>query len=694
MKAANDVHRILINPDAPLFTSLFHEHQDGLILLDANHQITASNNAFTNMTGFKTEDLKTYPDIFDYFHLQDEAGTFRRALDRAKNQYPSSHQFSFKRKNLSEEKLHISLLPVPEQAYTVLQLQNTEASAETFQKMKEFDAHFQALFHENIDAVYAMDLDGYYYAINQACADLTGYTIEDVKGFSYQDLVLNEDLPHTREHFLRTAQGESQSYETRIYHKDGRLLNIKVLNMPVREAKDGHVLGVYGIAKDVTDEKLEKQRRHLLAFYDPETHLPNRRLFLDHAYEAWEQAVKKGDFLSFLCINIDGFEHTSATLSQLQRQQLLYQIGQRLAAVIPEEGELAKWDGNQYFALITSFSYEQEAGRQATDMLHTFEEAFLLPDDTWVSVSATIGISTFDGQSETTVEELIEHALDAMVASKKQEINCYGFYHTHTDESRSRRLQLGHDMYRSLKNHDFYVLFQPIMNPDTEKITAVEALLRWKHPELGIVSPGEFIPIAEGLGAILPLGEWVLQQACSFGADWINAECEPVRISVNVSIKQLLEGQVFVNKVRSILKYTNFPPELLQLEITETALLAKEGSIQVVLQNLSALGVQIAIDDFGTGYSSLSHLKSFPVHTLKIDRSFIHDIDVDDCSRAIAASLTGLARQLKIDVVAEGIETKMQADILTNLGCEGLQGFYFSYPSSAEQLKKQLSEGK
>ena len=322
-------------------------------------------------------------------------------------------------------------------------------------------------------------------------------------------------------------------------------------------------------------------------------------------------------------------------------------------------------------------------------ILTILSQSFLL-DEREFFITTSIGISLFPMDGEDT-QTLLKHADIAMYRSKDQGRNTYQFYSSDMSAKTFERLSMETNLRHALEREEFVQYYQPQLDLVTRKVIGVEALLRWQHPDLGLIMPSEFISILEDTGLIVPVGEWVLRNACLQAQAWNDAELEPLRMAVNISSRQFNERK-FVDMLRHILEDTGLKPSLLELEITESILMQDVGTTVSTLNAISDMGVRLAVDDFGTGYSSLSYLKRFPIDTLKIDQSFIHDIDQDPDDATLVEAIIALGAALRLNIVAEGVESEVQADFLKIHHCDCIQGYLFSSPQAAQDLEKQLRE--
>ncbi len=416
---------------------------------------------------------------------------------------------------------------------------------------------------------------------------------------------------------------------------------------------------------------------------DPLTKLPNRYLLQKQLENILVHSQKNGKIFAVLYMDLDRFKFVNDTLGHSYGDLLLQQASRRLKNSIGEEHVLARMGGDEFICVLQNLQNEADAEKVAKSIVSGFSQPFTL-HDIEIHISTSIGISLFpyDGDDD---ETLLTNADSAMYRAKKKGRNQYEKANVEVSAGCFERLLIENNLRKALEKNELSLNFQPQLDIRNEKVIGFEALLRWNHPDLGNIPPSDFIPIAEETGLILPIGDWVLKNACLKLKEWEKAGFHPLRMAVNLSAQQFLQKNM-VEKIKAVIKETSINPECLELEITEGVVIHDIDSAISVLQQLKEIGVQISIDDFGTGYSSLNYLKELPVNTLKIDRSFIFDIDTNASSKALTAAITTMAHDLKLNVVAEGVETYKQLSYVKKSSCDVIQGYYFSRPLKADRV--------
>jgi PAS domain S-box-containing protein len=503
-------------------------------------------------------------------------------------------------------------------------------------------------------------------------------------------------------HLIRT--GESDSRVVRLQFADGQLRHAQLQCIGARDAA-GMLAQLSGTIQDVTELKEAEQRIRYLAYYDGTTGLPNRQFFMERLQQALTHARRYHRQLGVLSLDLDQFKRINDTLGHKAGNELLIAVSQRLAGVVrssdvvgredgaPSPGAdavetIARLDGDEFSLLIIELAHYHDAAKVARRLLDELRKPFRVAGQE-VFVSASVGLALYplDGED---AETLIKNAGAAMHFAKDQGRDNYQFYSRAMNATALEKLSLESQLRKALERDELLLYFQPKISAATGAVAGVEALIRWKHPELGMVPPSQFIPVAEETGLIVPIGDWVLETACRHNHAWQKAGYPPVHVAVNIASPHFRQGGL-MDSVARALRDTGLDPRWLELEVTESMLMQSVDTTLETLFKLKDMGVRLAIDDFGTGYSSLSYLKRFPLDTLKIDRSFVKDLPRDAEDAAIAKAIIAMARSLKLAVVAEGVETAEQLAFLQQHGCDLVQGFLFSRPVPADEFAALLA---
>jgi diguanylate cyclase (GGDEF)-like protein len=438
-------------------------------------------------------------------------------------------------------------------------------------------------------------------------------------------------------------------------------------------------------------EKLLTQRTaevNRLAYYDTLTGLPNRTLFEDRLDQAVAVSQRAGELLGILFISLDQLKKVNDTLGHLPGDMLMKQVAGRLTSCVPKGDTVARFGGDEFAVMLTKVG----GAKDVVEIIGSIRDALHPPfqlDGQELFATTSVGVSLFPHDGNET-QSLLKNAGSALYRAKKSGADNYRFYTEDMNSKASKQFALETSLRHAIDNEEFVLHYQPRLAVDSLKITGVEALVRWQHPQLGLLSPAEFIPLAEDNGLILPIGEWVLRTACRQNREWQERGFTPMRIGVNVSARQF-QQQHLAEIVLQILEETGLAPNYLDLELTESSIMSNAQATIDVLTRLKGMGVTISIDDFGTGFSSLSYLKRLPIDALKIDQSFVRDLTTDPDDAALVMAIVTLAHNLRLQVVAEGVETEEQLRFLHLLRCDEVQGYFFSKPLPAAGLERVLA---
>ncbi|MDX1837274.1 GGDEF domain-containing response regulator [Legionella taurinensis] len=439
--------------------------------------------------------------------------------------------------------------------------------------------------------------------------------------------------------------------------------------------------------RDITQRIVLEKKLEYQATHDSLTGLPNRVLMLDRLQHALEYAKRHQSLFAILFFDLNRFKLINDSLGHAAGDELLKCVAKRLGFMLRKTDTLSRIGGDEFIVIVSNLKQELDAGTIANHLLDAFKDNFDILGQS-LSVSSSIGISVYP-RDGTTIGELLRNADAAMYKAKNQGMNQFQFYTAELGKQIAARLELENDLHNALTNNEFILHYQPQYDVISKKISAIEALIRWNHPQKGLLLPIHFIPAAEEIGLSVAIGDWVLKQACEQNKRWQEAGFPPMRIAVNISSKQLIQPD-FAQKIKDILELTQLEPRYLELELTENVIInTVETSIKPITE-LNALGVHITLDDFGTGNSSINYLKKMPLSRLKIDQSFVSNINLNSSDEVIIQSIISLAKKLNLEIIAEGVETKKQLEFLKLCHCEEVQGFYFSSPVDSDELEHLL----
>ncbi|HEY7992857.1 MAG TPA: EAL domain-containing protein [Candidatus Eremiobacteraceae bacterium] len=499
---------------------------------------------------------------------------------------------------------------------------------------------------------------------------------DDIRRFDHA-----EDAPKLREAVGVFEQtGQPYRIDHRIVTATGDVRHVQEQAEFSTDA-DGNPTRIIGTIVDVTERKLAEARLAYLAHHDALTGLPNRTMLNERLEHSMAYAQRHGGFVAVLFLDLDRFKNVNDTRGHTYGDQLLRKVAERLRGVVRATDTVARSGGDEFIIVAGDVANPGDLLAIASNVHNAFAKPFELEGEE-VFCTSSVGVSVFP-QDGSDVDTLIKNADAALYLAKGNGRNNIQYFTVDIVESASRRMALEADMRRGLERGEFRLHYQPLVGLRSGKLLGFEALLRWHHPELGLVLPEEFIPVAEESGIIVQLGEWVLQTACAQQKSWVDQGYDVQRVTVNISARQIQTRQL-ETIIGRVIAETGITPSALEIELTETLLMSDIPGSVLTLRNLREMGVSISIDDFGTGYSSLGYLKNFPIDSLKIDRTFVRDITTDRYDEAIAAAIVALARSLGMHVIAEGVETPAQLAQLLRLGCDEGQGYHFGQPLPPE----------
>ncbi|EMQ2875485.1 EAL domain-containing protein [Vibrio navarrensis] len=540
------------------------------------------------------------------------------------------------------------------------------------------------IFNNSQEGMVITDHNARILDVNQAFSSITGYSAEEVVGKNPSILRSgHHDDAFYQQLWQQLEQQGQWKGEFINRRKDGsiypQLATISAVQDELHE-----LVNYICVFEDISARKANEAKLERMAFYDPLTGLPNRTLLVKLLQQQIKSGEQSGLSFATLFLDIDHFKHINDSLGHLCGDTLLSQLGRRLSEALHGRAHISRIGGDEFVVLLPDLQNDEQLTQALSDILKVFNRPFHLSEQESLRVSTSIGIARFP-QDGTNSESLLKNADTAMYLAKKNGRNGYAFYSPDLTNQSLSRLRYQSALHEALEKDQLFLLYQPQFNLYESRLVGMEALLRWQHPEWGLISPAEFIPVAEKTGLIQEIGLWVLRNACQQAATWLSQGYRFSHMAVNVSALQL-QNPHFISELQDILQDTQLPARKLELEITEGFLLHDPVKAIQALNQLRAMGVEIALDDFGTGYSSLSYLKGLPISKLKIDRSFINDIPVDSDSNAIVKAVIAMGETLTLTVIAEGVENQQQVDYLISQGCLLGQGFYLARPQDAQQV--------
>jgi diguanylate cyclase (GGDEF)-like protein/PAS domain S-box-containing protein len=556
-------------------------------------------------------------------------------------------------------------------------------------RLQQSEARFGRLIDHSWEEIYIFDSETLkFLQVNQGALNNLGYSTKEI-----QQLTVTEIKPEISEADFRKLTKPlfdgSRSriiFETMHQRRDGSVYPVEIrLQLSHSEVPPVFLANV----QDITERKKAESHLQFLANYDSLTGLPNRSLFLDRLSMAMENSKRTNTLTALIYLDMDEFKSINDTLGHLAGDELLRQVAKRLQSCARKSDTVARLGGDEFTMIVSNLRNTAGLEKVIHKIIHSINVPFKISGQDLI-VSTSLGVTIYPFGDKDDVYTLVKQADSAMYQAKRKGKNTFEYYTAQLWQSEIRRVKVEHAVKNALALGQFEVLYQPRVNLTSSKIVGAEALLRFNHPELGMISPSEFIPIVEKLNLIHDVGEWVLLQACKQLQLWLDNNID-FRMSVNVSARQL-DCDDFVSQLQSVLDETGVCPNNLEIEITEGVLVSHSEQASNALRAIKDIGVKISLDDFGSGYSSLNYLKRFAINVLKIDRSFVMDIGKQSDSEVIVQAVIGLAKNLNLEVTAEGIETGSQLEFLKESGCHEGQGFYFSKPIASNRLEKMLQE--
>ncbi|VAW65309.1 diguanylate cyclase/phosphodiesterase (GGDEF & EAL domains) with PAS/PAC sensor(s) [hydrothermal vent metagenome] len=566
----------------------------------------------------------------------------------------------------------------------------TQSAEELVMATEEMNAVFQAipdqLFHIDVKGrivSYKLGQSSHHYLnkdrlINQYLKDVTDIEVAEKFDAAIQQVIERQSIEHFE--FVIVHERKVHYYEVRM--------------MPLKSH------AVIALIRDITERRLAEEQIAFLAYHDSLTALPNNRLFKERLQHAIAQAERHGKLLAVMFLDLDRFKLINDTMGHSAGDELLQIISQRLLEAVRKtdsvaindkklSSSVARLGGDEFTILLEEIESAQSVIRVAERIVESIAKPMMLGHQE-VHISTSIGISMYP-EDGVQANEILKFADTAMYHAKDQGRNNFQFYARSMNDSSIELLALETNLHKAIKKKELSLHYQPQFNVLSGKIIGMEALIRWKHPDKGFISPGVFIPVAEETGMIMEIGEWVLREACQQGRRWMDEGFHLHKISVNLSARQLKDDELpaLINK---ILKESGLPADKLGIELTESAIILEPDLVLQRLQKIKELGVTLSLDDFGTGYSSLSYLKRFPIDTLKIDQAFVRDVKIDHEDAALVRAIIAMAHGLSMDVVAEGVEEQEQLDFLVANHCDIIQGYLFSQPLPASELQSLLKK--
>jgi diguanylate cyclase (GGDEF)-like protein/PAS domain S-box-containing protein len=673
------------------FRALIENSSDGIALVGPDATIVYASPSTERILGYSADEvvgMKT----FDLIHPDDQqaaAQTMAALLTQ-----PGSTQNTFRRFRRKDgvwrwlESSVTNLLREPSVRALVVNYRDVTERRLADEALRASEERFRSIQESALDAIITMSPEGVITSWNPQAEITFGWAAKEVVGRTLADTIIpaQHREAHTRgvHRFLQTGEGEvlNKRIEIAALDRHGREFPIELAVVPLYR---DDAVSFCAFIRDIRERKKAEETIRHLAYHDVLTGLPNRVLFEERLRMELAQAKRGRQKVAVMCLDLDRFKIVNDTVGHTGGDQLLQEVAREFAEAIREGDTVSRVGGDEFTFLLPGIEHVEDAAVVAERVLHVIRHPRTIGGQEF-RVTTSIGITIFPRDGED-VESLLRNADTAMYRAKERGRDNFQVYTPAMKATLLETLALENDLSHALEREELVVHYQPVMEIQSGRIVGAEALLRWQHPGRGLVGPDEFIPLAEETGLIVPIGEWVLHTACLQAGAWNDSGLGPLRITVNVSARQV-EHPGLVPLVARVLEETRLPPQFLHLELTEGAVMRHVESVISTLSELRALGIGISVDDFGTGYSSLGYLKRFPIDTIKIDRSFVGDVTTDHNDAAIVSTVIAMARSLKLRVIAEGVETQPQLDFLRQAECDEFQGFLLSRAVPAEAFER------
>ncbi|RLA75883.1 MAG: GGDEF domain-containing protein [Epsilonproteobacteria bacterium] len=572
----------------------------------------------------------------------------------------------------------------------------THTDISTTKAMQIRDSQQAQIIQQTHDSVITTDFDGKILSWNHGAELLLEYTADEAIGQHVSMVHREEDIPE----FIKSIEilKETGEYKTETTHitKSGKVIHV-LLSWSILKDENGNPIRLVSFAQDITkrkqaQEKLLEQKETLdyLAHHDSLTNLPNRVLFHDRLTQAIQASKRDKSEFALLFLDLDHFKEINDSLGHDVGDEVLKIVTKRLNEVMREDDTLARLGGDEFTIIMKNLTQGQDASLLAQKILSALSESIEL-EGTHLYISSSIGISLYPSDGDL-ASNLLKYADAAMYKAKDEGRNNFQFYSSEMTELAFERVVMEASLRAGIKNQEFVVYYQPQVDARNNRLIGMEALVRWQHPVMGLVSPANFIPLAESTGLIVELDQFVMKTAMNQVSQWYKDGLNPGVLSLNLAMKQL-EQKDFMSILINMLKETKYDAKLLELEVTESQIMLNPEKAIKILQQIHDLGIELAVDDFGTGYSSLAYLKKLPIDKLKIDQIFVKDLPNDEEDVGITKAVIALAKSLKLKVIAEGVEIKEQKDFLVENGCENIQGYFYSRPIPSNEMEVILKKG-
>lgn len=549
---------------------------------------------------------------------------------------------------------------------------------------------YRLIAENSVTLISLLEEDGSFNYASPTFNKLLGYDVEQLEKGNFIDIIHPQDVKYVMKEIKKIFRREKVSVdlEYRILQANGKYIDVEAMITMAEASSQTNAELLLVSMKDVTIRKEVEQTIYHLAYHDALTDFPNRSSFMNEFRSEMAKKKKSKDKMSLLFIDLDNFKMINDQWGHDIGDLVIRGASEMIKSALPESSLAARLGGDEFIVLLTERNFESDINVIVKRIIDMFQKPIIV-DGVEYPITCSIGIANYPEHGETS-EELLKNAESALYTVKQNAKNGFHVFDRDIENQSLERRILENALRKAIKQEQFFLEYQPKLNIETNEIIGMEALVRWKHPDFGIIPPGKFIPLAEETSLIIPLGEWILKESCRQTKEWQDKGFPQLVVSVNVSVRQL-NDRFFLEKVKEILKETQLDSKWLEFEVTESVVADITNTVNI-LQEIKELGIQLSVDDFGTGYSSLSYLKHLPIDTLKVDASFVRDLHKNDESKAIVRAVLNLANTIGLNVIAEGIELKEHVIALCNDGCKLGQGYYYSRPLNDKAFEEYLNK--
>jgi len=674
--------RVSLRQTNKQFRAIADMAQEFIYLRQPDGVYTYVSPSCANVTGYSREEFYCQPNLMDkLIHEKDRERWANHVHDINDGGVPDSFDIRLYSKQGKIVWINHICMPVFDEQgiQTCVRSTNLDISHRKELEIKLNQA--SAVFDNTTEGIIITDVQGIVLGINQAFLQISGFSEQEIIGQTPR-LWRSEHHDYSFYQAMWSSLIDTGHWQGEIWNrrKNGDVYPAWLTINPVKDKTD-KLINYVAILNDISALKQSQERIEFLAHHDPLTKLPNRWLFNARLEHAMQRAVRENYKVAVLFLDLDNFKTINDGLGHPMGDKVIQNVASNLTSVLREQDTVARLGGDEFTIILEDIVNAEDIAQIINKIHFEFSQPMVI-DNHELHVGVSIGISIYpDDASDVT--SIVTNADTAMYRAKEEQKGGYCFYTSELTTVALERLQLENLLRKALMENQFLLYYQPQYCMSSGRLVGAEALLRWQSPELGLVTPDRFIPLAESTGLIVPIGDWVLQAACLQAQLWLDKGFAIERIGVNIAGQQIQQGNI-VDKLREVLKTTSLSAQYLELEVTESFVMQQPETAISTLTKLKSMGVGLAIDDFGTGYSSLSYLKLFPINKLKIDRSFVKDIPNDDNSIAIVNAIIALGKSLQLKLIAEGVETEEQKIYIKEAGCEEVQGYLYSPPVDHE----------